>query len=60
MNKQPVKIVKRPRDDKVISNIIVDSDGGVQLDLSNPETTNKLFDIIDAFRKARPTPSTQK
>lgn len=42
------------------SNITVNKNGGVQLDLNNPETTRKLFDIVDAFRKARPTPSRQK
>ncbi len=55
MNNQPIQSAKRSGNkNKVVSNITVDKDGGVQLDLNNPETTRKLFDIVEAFRKARP------
>jgi hypothetical protein len=59
MNNQSNHASKRPSD-KVISNITVDKDGGIQLNLGNPETTKKLLDIVDTFRKARPVPAPQK
>lgn len=61
MNNQPAPAFKRSNNDnKAGSNITVDRDGGVQLNLNNPETTRKLFDIVEAFRKARPSRPTQK
>lgn len=61
MNNQPAPTFKRSNNaDKAVSNITVDRDGGVQLNLNNPETTKKLLDIVEAFRQARPTRSTQK
>ncbi|NYT46323.1 hypothetical protein H0A64_16000 [Alcaligenaceae bacterium] len=59
MNKQSIHTSKR-RSDNAMSNITVDKDGGIQLDVSNPETTKKLLDILDTFRKARPVPAPQK
>lgn len=59
MNNQPTQTSKRPSS-KVVSNITVDKDGGIQLNLNNPETTKKFLDIVDTFRKARPVPTTQK
>jgi len=59
MNKQPAETSKRSNE-KIASNIIVNKDGGVQLNLNNPETTRKFLDIVEAFHKARPVTPTQK